>query len=162
MKDLQFVDTLKGFMVQPKSPDTSFISKTTDGGYNWIVTQFVNYYLTSLQFVDKDIGYCVGGDNSSYGIVLKTTNSGSNWNAVSQVGGYIYLEDVMFANKDTGWVSSTFGLGGGLWRTTNGGLNWQMQMNASNRPSKIFFVNITFNHLFDSQCIFFFIFICII
>jgi len=142
--DLQFVDTLTGFMVQSRySPDTSFISKTTDGGNNWIVTQFVNYYLTSLHFFDKNIGYCVGGiiNTNDNGIVLKSTNGGNNWFTVSLVSSFIKLDDVMFVNKDTGWVCSTDLISGGLWRTINGGQTWQLQLNDSYRPSKIFFVN---------------------
>ena len=144
VRDLQFVDTLTGYIVQSRiNPDTSFISKTTDGGNSWIVTQFNNYYLTSLHFIDKMNGYCAGGVNTSNspGVVLKTTDGGINWFTVSYVSGFIYLEDIMFANEDTGWVSSTFPLDGGLWRTTNGGISWQKQMDYTPFPSKIFFVN---------------------
>ncbi len=141
VKDLQFVDSLTGFMVSSKPPiDTAFIFKTIDGGNNWSTTQFVNYYLTSFHFLDKNIGYCAGSYGSN-AVVLKTTDGGVNWFNTTYVSGFIFLNDVMFANKDTGWVTSDFVISGGLWRTTNGGMNWQLQLNDSFNPSKIFFVN---------------------
>ncbi len=141
VRDLQFLDSLTGFMVSSRrNPDTSFVFKTTDGGSNWITTQFDNLYLTCITFPEPNIGYCAGGQITN-GTVKKTTNGGQNWFTVSLVSSYIYLEDVFFKNKDTGWVSSTDLITGGLWRTTNGGQSWQKQLNESVRPSKIFFVN---------------------
>jgi len=143
ISDLQFLDSLTGFIVQSRNPDTSFISKTTDGGNSWLSTQFIHQYFTSIKFVDNNTGYCVGGENSPYapGSVFRTTNGGSNWFLVSYVTDFIYLNDVYFPNKDTGWVCCDFVIGGGLWRTTNDGLSWQLQMNDSYNPSKIFFIN---------------------
>jgi photosystem II stability/assembly factor-like uncharacterized protein len=141
VRDLQFLDSLTGFMVSTKpAVDTAFIFKTTDGGNNWSTTHFVNYYLISLHFVDKNIGYCAGSQSTN-AVVLKTTNGGDNWFNTTYVSGFIFLNDVMFVNKDTGWVTSNFVVSGGLWRTINGGVNWQMQLNDSFNPSKIFFVN---------------------
>jgi hypothetical protein len=50
--------------------------------------------------------------------------------------------DIFFINKDTGWVSDNVsGLGAGLIKTTNGGLNWTQQLNSSFQPSRLFFIN---------------------
>jgi hypothetical protein len=49
--------------------------------------------------------------------------------------------DLHFVNNDTGWVCSNDLTSGGLWRTTDGGISWQTQMNYTQQPSKIFFVN---------------------
>src|SRR5665647_788950 len=66
VRDLQFVDTLTGFLVQSRvNPDSSFISKTTDGGNNWTLTHIANSYLTSLHFVDKNTGYSAGGQDTA-------------------------------------------------------------------------------------------------
>lgn len=140
VRDLQFVDTLTGFIVSAKSPtDTSFIFKTTDGGNNWLTTYFDSLYLVCMDFVDKSVGYS-GGANVGTGIIKKTTNGGIDWFTVSGIP-YQIIEDIEFTNKDTGWISSTNPFDGGLWRTTDGGASWQTQMSASNRPSKIFFIN---------------------
>jgi len=144
VRDLQFLDSLTGFLVVSKiNPDTSFIYKTIDGGNNWSTIQLDNIYLTSLKFVTDNIGYGAGGqDTTSFpGVVKKTTNGGQNWFTVSFVSDNLYLMDIDFVNKDTGWVCSTDLISGGLWRTTNGGNSWQKQLNETYKPSKIFFVN---------------------
>ncbi len=139
--DLQFLDTLTGFVTSRKNAsDSSFIFKTTDGGNNWNTVYQNNVFLSSIHFVDKNTGYSVGATN--WALVLKTTNSGDNWYA--QPGFTAgQLNDVVFVNKDTGWVCSTHSIYGGLWRTTDGGLSWQQEMNAGNKPQRIFFVNDT-------------------
>jgi len=138
--DLQFLDTLTGFMVSTKpAVDTAFIFKTTDGGNNWSTTYFDSLYLFCMDMVDKNIGYS-GGAKVGSGIIKKTTNSGNNWFTVSSIP-FVIIVDVEFINKDTGWVCSPASFGGGLWRTTDGGLSWILQLNETYRPSKIFFVN---------------------
>lgn len=153
VRDLQFVDTLTGFLIQSRvNPDSSFISRTTDGGNNWSVTQLPNVYLTSLHFINELTGFCAGGEitTSDPGVVIKTTNGGNNWFTNSYVSSFIFLNDVVFINNDTGWVCSTYPLDGGLWRTTNGGISWQMQMNYVPSPSKVFFVNDTIGWVIGS------------
>ena len=143
VRDLQFVDTLTGFTLQSRvNPDSSFISKTTDGGNNWIVTQFPLTYLLSIQFINQNTGFCVGRDSIPInGLIMKTTNKGSNWYKYSIIGGIGSLMDVNFVNNDTGWVCADDPLFGGVFQTINNGVSWQKQMSASNRPSKIFFIN---------------------
>jgi photosystem II stability/assembly factor-like uncharacterized protein len=142
--DLCFTDSLTGFIVNSKySPsDSTFIFRTFDGGNNWTNPFKDNIYLTSIQFINKNTGYSAGRDVIPInGIIKKTTDGGNNWYTVSIINGSGVLEDVYFANKDTGWVCSTDLTDGGLWRTTNGGLSWQLQLDYNVRPSKIFFVN---------------------
>lgn len=139
--DIQFRDTLTGFIVQSRfNPDTSFISKTTDGGNNWIATAFTNSYLTSIEFTNDNTGYC-SGRSTPNGIIFKTTNSGINWFLVSTISYSSILMDCRFVNSDTGWVCSDDLTSGGLWRTTDGGINWHKQLNNTYKPTRIFFIN---------------------
>jgi hypothetical protein len=43
-------------------------------------------------------------------------------------------------NNDTGWYCDPSGFGG-IFKTTNGGVNWFQQMSANNFPKKLFFIN---------------------
>ncbi len=139
VRDLQFVDSLTGFMVSDSGTDTAFIFKTTNGGENWITTYFENLYLTCLDFPNKSTGYCAGSTVGS-GIIKKTTDGGNNWFTVSFIA-FTLFRDIEFVNKDTGWVCFDSPVSGALWRTTNGGQSWQLQLNYNYSPSKIFFVN---------------------
>ena len=139
VQDLQFVDSLTGFVLSSKQ-DTSFIFKTTDGGNNWQTYVFNISLSYSIFFVNKYIGYmsCYELPNAN---VKKTTNNGINWYTISTVSSYIPLEDIFFINKDTGFVCSTDITSGGLWRTMNGGVSWQKLLGESYRPTRMFFVN---------------------
>jgi len=140
VRDLQFLDSLTGFMVSTKpAVDTAFIFKTTDGGNNWSTTYFDSLYLISMDFVDKNVGYC-GGAKVGSGILKKTTDGGNNWFTVTSIP-FTMFDDIEFVNKDTGWICFKSVVEGALWRTTNGGVSWQMQLDYNYAPSKIFFVN---------------------
>ena len=140
VRDLQFLDSLTGFMVSTKpAVDTAFIFKTTDGGNNWSTTFFDSLYLISMDFVDKNVGYC-GGAKVGSGILKKTTDGGNNWFTVTSIP-FTMFDDIEFVNKDTGWICFKSVVEGALWRTTNGGVSWQMQLDYNYAPSKIFFVN---------------------
>ena len=59
-------------------------------------------------------------------------------NVLSQVG---IFNDLAFVNQDTGWICSTDPFDGGLFKTTNGGVTWQRQLNETYKPSLVFFIN---------------------
>jgi len=78
--DLYFIDSLIGYKT------TGYISKTTDGGLNWVNQQQPNIYYSGFNKISlnsKDTIWGVGGaiikNNKYYGIVYKTTNGGTNW-----------------------------------------------------------------------------------
>jgi photosystem II stability/assembly factor-like uncharacterized protein len=51
------------------------------------------------------------------------------------------FQDLDFVNKDTGWICSMDGIGGGVFKTTNGGQNWVRQLNETFSPTKLFFID---------------------
>jgi len=139
IQDIFFQDSLTGHIVTRKNTnDSAFIFKTTDGGNNWILTLSQNVYLTSLQFASNNTGYSVG--SAPGGIIKKTTNTGLNWYTVNVLAPYP-LTDLSFVNNDTGWVCSDDLFSGGIYKTINGGLNWQNQLGASYSIRKMFFIN---------------------
>ena len=120
-----FTDVSTGFQaysVQCGRPSTysRSISKTTDGGINWIPIYNENGIgsgvFSSVFFSDRDRGYVVG----SIGTILKTIDGGANWSNQNS-GTYNQLNSVYFTDESTGYA---VGGSGTILKTTNGGVNW--------------------------------------
>ncbi|MCX6161952.1 MAG: hypothetical protein NTV87_11570, partial [Ignavibacteriae bacterium] len=105
--------------------------KTTTSGVNWFRVMDVSANCSQLYFIDENTGFAATGDN-----MKKTTNGGLNWNAYYMPTGYNLFNRAnnkfKLINKDTiygvGGVRD-FGLtlGGIIWVSTNGGVNWGFQ-----------------------------------
>jgi len=113
------------------------VSKTTNGGLNWIETFIpVNYYPKSIYFPDSLNGY-ISGQNST---VYRTTNGGSIWFSVSNgIAPYTHFYSSYFADSITGYIGGT---NGRIYKTTNGGNNWYaMYTGTQNTITSLFFIN---------------------
>ena len=151
LKDVVFLDSLTGFSVLctgANPVDSAYIMKTTNGGNNWFRSKVekANYY--KVQFINSQIGY-VCGQIASNAIIYKTTNQGNLWFNIP-VPLLIELEDMHVLNEDTIWFVDRFGLEGGIFRTTNGGLNWQRQAGGgTSNADRIFMFNKDFGFSSD-------------
>ena len=135
ISDVTFTDSLTGYFVTNNTNGTAFLNKTTNGGDNWVLNKTSIYSFTRIIFLDKYVGF-----TNSFNTLFKTTNSGANWDSIPLPG--IYGDDLFVLNKDTLWLAMGEGLTGGVYRSTNGGLNWTNQFYQFNRnPDKIYMVN---------------------
>ena len=117
--DMQFVNAQTGWITLGNP--FNFIS-TTDGGKNWMILQSGTKPFWEFEFINDTLGYSIGFDGTN-GYILETTNSGVNWVQLHSSSENIY-KDLTFINKDTGYFCGQDGnLFGGIWITTNGGLN---------------------------------------
>lgn len=116
-----FTNDSTGYVVGGWSWSTGVILKTTDYGMSWNIQGAPNF-LKSVYFPTKDTGYAVGEGRS----ILKTVDAGATW--VSQYATAIStgntLSDVVFVNKDTGFVSMRNGPQTGFLKTFDGGVTW--------------------------------------
>jgi len=101
--------------------DDRSIWKSTNSGSNWIKVYNSSPILTNINSLhsftnDKILGV---GD---YGIVVLTTNGGNSWD-VQNIGTNNF-NSVSFYGPNTGWIA---GSGGSIYKTGNGGLNWENQ-----------------------------------
>ncbi|HRE09383.1 MAG TPA: T9SS type A sorting domain-containing protein [Ignavibacteria bacterium] len=134
ISDITFIDSLNGFAVTRLSStnDTNYILKSTNSGDNWsIVYRQYTYSIApfnKVKFLNKDTGF-VGGNN-----LLKTTNAGLNWIALPLPAGS-YSEDFYALNEDTLWFADHIPFDGGLFRSTNKGINWERQYDAGPAPN---------------------------
>ncbi len=139
VRDLYFTDSLTGYAVaSPESyTDSAHILKTTNGGNNWAIKFTKEGKLNRIIFLNSQIGFA-GGD-----FLLKTTNSGENWMvwnwSLSRA-----VDDMQLFGEDTIWYAYSDPTSGGLFRTTNGGINWEKRDNgipANSYPDRIYFYN---------------------
>ena len=119
-----------------------YILKTQDGGLNWNVlrddscTYGFHTRVLDAQFVTADIGYYCGyfayapPPASQSHILRKTTNGGTQWTNINLSHTCNSLEDLDFADLQTGYVA---GYSGYIYKTTNGG-PVALTGNSQNRP----------------------------
>jgi len=142
IRDMTFIDSVTGFAVTNalNSTDTGYIFKTTNSGYNWFVSyrtteQWANIF-NKIKFINDSIGYVCGGNGMA--IFCKTTDKGNSWIKTSYAFTTSFLS-MSCLNKDTIYLCDDNGLTGGVFRTTNGGLNWTRFGNV--RPQNIYMIN---------------------
>ena len=142
LSDIFFLDSLSGWAVTGNSEpnDTSgYILKTIDGGDNWDLkfTDFRDF--SRVKFLNENTGFVSGGFGTGARL-YKSTDGGENWfNLSIPGGGQIYFSDLSVINEDTLWVVANNSLVGGVFRTTNGGISWQVQYSAGlHNPERIY------------------------
>ena len=94
----------------------------------------INDQLNDIYFVNATTAYGIG--NSFW----KTTNAGSTWTKLYDFTPSIY-RSLYFLNEMNGWMA---GSGGVVFKTTNGGLNWEQKTVGSDldfSTGNVFFVD---------------------
>lgn len=143
VSDIFFLDSLTGWAVTGNSNpnDTSgYILKTTNGGDNWILKFTDVRDFSRVKFINSNTGFVSGGYGNGAKL-YKSTDSGNNWFTLYSPF-LIDFSDMSVLNNDTIWLVDPINLEGGVFRTTNGGLNWTPQYTAgNNNPSHIYMYN---------------------
>ncbi len=147
---LWFINVNTGFIATSSyfSNSTSF-QKTTNGGLNW--TPFTDMYhvqTNALYFINENTGW-VGGEYVNHpsgvtqGVTYKTTNAGLNWTPSNYFNYDITVTKVYFQNEVTGWVvyHEITASGGGVLRTTNGGVSYAGIFSSNPPPSSVGFAD---------------------
>jgi hypothetical protein len=128
-----FPDNQIGYLAQSRfgqSPSgITSISKTTNGGNNWVDLSLPpNFYPYSCYFFDSISGIAVG----RYGNFSKTIDGGLTWSSPSSISNY-FLYDVSFVNDSIGYILGGFNQydtasirKGIILQTINYGNSWQI------------------------------------
>ncbi len=105
----------------------STLYKTTDGGQTWVdITASLPIRpkgICGLSIPNPSVVYGVG-KYSGPAFIIKSLDGGNTWQYINMSAYAAGLVDVLFLNKDTGYVSGTSLQGGVLLYTTDGGSSW--------------------------------------
>ena len=132
--DVYFINESTGWIVG----DTTAVFKSTNGGLNWTkqeISYITDTELFSVKFLNANTGFAAGGHHSGfynfyYAYIFKTTNGGDNWfNLYNNQGGSPWLfTEILPLNDSTIFAtaegSTSFIATGGVYKSTNGGLNF--------------------------------------
>ncbi len=119
-----FANSTTGFVVS----DDGEIIKTTNAGLNWQITDMGADSLKHIYFMNETTGF-IGGTG---GTLYKTTNTGSSWMDIS-VNTNEPITKVAFSDAEYGYLLTRWYLNDGqVFKTTNGGQNWQVVNNFFN------------------------------
>lgn len=127
---IRFTDNFTGFICGGNGLAAGIVLKSTNSGYVWQTVYQDSAHLNSIQFLNNQTGWATG----SFGYIIKTTNGGNTWSRSRTTSGA--NGKIWFINEQTGFLTRSQ-----LFRTTNGGLNWALNINSS--PYDIQFIGST-------------------
>ncbi len=135
---MDFYNTNLGFLVGQGSSGGASIFKTSDGGTNWSVLDFIpTSEITDIQMLSPLLGYAVGFNFFTYeGHFYKTTDGGNSWTPqiISILPNQLMFNTVYFTDSLTGFIGGNIydnsiasDYIGVIYKTTNGGSSWNSQ-----------------------------------
>jgi photosystem II stability/assembly factor-like uncharacterized protein len=115
------------------------ISKTVDGGENWIsLTDSRTYLLQKVFFLNDSTGFVVG----EAGSIQKTIDGGNNWEYIRQDQN-MWFTDINFITPEIGFISSgnklPRGRNGAILKTIDQGETWSTVLETDFRILKVAF-----------------------
>ena len=140
--DVNFVDPQNGIVVGQEGT----LLKTTDGGKSWRKISIELHLEDWQKALPHFFGLSRGADPNKIwvvgpvGTILRSRDGGETWENITlpappeQFGGRnwdLTLNGVYFADDNEGWIVGEFGK---ILHTTDGGDNWERQVNVLNLP----------------------------
>lgn len=96
------------------------------------------------QFINDSIGWVIPTYGTANYALFKTTNGGQDWSAISMLKGNPPAnKPFVFTNQDTGYYFIQIGFYYNIYKTTDGGINWEQKYAVSYLSSikDYFFLN---------------------
>jgi photosystem II stability/assembly factor-like uncharacterized protein len=144
IKKIFFINKNVGWCASNSGDSHGIICKSTDGGITWNKVYQNNIGPRSIYFINEMVGWAAGYAGFQGGQVLSTTDGGKIWKMNSDIGTEIRPYDILFLNKDTGFVSGEGLPSPKVYKTTNGGQNWR-NINIESLSHIATFYNISFS-----------------
>lgn len=143
--DITFTDSLTGYAVTAvDAGNSSNIIKTINGGDKWVIslTDNTGRVFTKVKFINSSTGFAGTDYEVGGGRLYKTTNGGDEWIILNNPNEYFFYDDISVLNEQEIWVAGNLPFDGGVFKTTNGGVNWQRKYYDISRPAdKVYMFN---------------------
>jgi len=127
---------------------------TSDGGDSWTERyrgSNIGEGLWKISFPSRNTGYCSLNNGYVDSVCyLKTTDGGNTWmrkSFNSGISSYVFTQGLGFLNENTGWIGGDINY---MYKTTNGGINWQ-QDNFCKNLNRIRFLNDSIGYAASQQ-----------
>jgi photosystem II stability/assembly factor-like uncharacterized protein len=131
LRDIHFFNENTGYVLGSYS---DAFAKTTDGGNTWVKSTTLpqDYYYDMIVFNEQRI--IVSGSYSGTSNIYLTTDGGATWTA--SAAGSLSIFSMTFLDSLTGFAGSE---GGMAYKTTDGGLSWNVVTTLNALPTDAFF-----------------------
>jgi photosystem II stability/assembly factor-like uncharacterized protein len=135
--NIYFINAITGFVVG----DSSAIYKSTNAGDNWFSVFNSNsaYPFKKIYFINENTGYTYRQQDSK---LFKTTDNGNNWiniqTNIPNINSNRYYFGFLFKNENTGYYCGDIL---GIYKTTDGGYNWNVSSFLSPNIYSLCFIN---------------------
>ncbi len=126
---VNFVNESKGWTIGNVCLEGGKLFQTTDSGYSWsnvVVSQSYNGLLYNIAVINE-LNIIVTGD----GVIFKTSDGGNSWIELPVLGS-APIGGVQFMDLNVGWVKVFTYPAHQLYKTTDGGLYWMLQVQSVN------------------------------
>jgi photosystem II stability/assembly factor-like uncharacterized protein len=129
---VKFVNANTGFVTNSPVNFTQLLYKTTNAGISWDSTVIGNV-INDIFFINDNTGWLAGttSQNLPYkGIIWKTVNGGNSW-TTQLMSDSVNSYSTFFIDANTGFFNANrIGSTPLLYKTTNGGVNWNELVNS--------------------------------
>jgi photosystem II stability/assembly factor-like uncharacterized protein len=127
-----FLDTMRGWIAWWNPADEAKMISTRDGGRHW--QEVSGEVLQKVRFFDDDLGY--GAEVTAF---LRTKDGGRHW-VETQIPHIRFIDRMLFLTPDVGWLAGTSDNDAFLFRTLNGGQDWE-SLTAPGAVRDLFFLD---------------------
>ncbi len=131
--------------------------KTTNGGNDWDVFDVPDGYgFNDLQVISNGVVYALDRDNNNNYHLLKTCNDFETFIVETCNLEDSYFSSIFFIDENIGWLAlgNTFNnLPNKIYKTIDGGINWDEKFSISNLPLDVGFKDIRFADKMHGFCI---------
>ncbi len=113
---------------------TPVLNPPLSGWYQQFLPNIGNRTISDITFIDSLNGYAIGNSTSDTNYFLKTTTGGDSWQITYRR--YLAFEKLQFLNLNTGYMCGAY-----LWKTTDGGFNWNQVSAPSISPEGLYVID---------------------
>lgn len=124
-----FLDSMRGWAARWDPAEEPQVISTRDGGQQW--QRVSQQFLRSMQFVDDSRGY-----GTAAGDFFRTNDGGRSW-VQTKISDVRFIDRMLFLTPEIGWIAGIHGRDFLVFRTVNGGKDWQESRTTPPQPPQL-------------------------